>query len=70
MADLAVFDPATVRDRATFTDPKQYSDGMRYVLVNGEFVVDEGHITNARPGRPLRGPGYRGTRATGRRGPQ
>ncbi len=70
MADLAVFDPATVRDKATFTDPKQYSEGMRYVLVNGEFVIDEGRITEARPGRPLRGPGYRGTRAIGRRGPQ
>lgn len=70
MADLAVFDPATVRDKATFTDPKQYSDGMRYVLVNGEFVVDEGRITQARPGRPLHGPGYRGTRAVGRPGPQ
>jgi N-acyl-D-amino-acid deacylase len=62
MADLAVFDPATVRDRSTFTDPKQYSDGVRYVLVNGELVVDQGRITEARPGRPLRGPGYRGTR--------
>jgi N-acyl-D-amino-acid deacylase len=59
MADLAVFDPATVRDKSTFADPKQYSDGMRYVLVNGELVVDEGRITEARPGRPLRGPGYR-----------
>lgn len=63
LADLAVFDPATVRDRSTFADPKQYSEGMRYVMVNGELVVDEGRMTPARPGRPLRGPGYRGTRA-------
>ena len=57
-ADLAVCDPTTVRDRATFANPKQYSEGMRYVMVNGEFVVDDGAITQARPGRPLRGPGY------------
>jgi N-acyl-D-amino-acid deacylase len=60
MADLVVFDPATVRDRSTFADPKQYSEGMRYVMVNGEFVVDDGRITQARPGRPLRGQGYKG----------
>ena len=59
MADLVVFDPATVRDRSTFANPKQYSEGMRYVLVNGEFVVDDGRITQARPGRALRGPGYK-----------
>ena len=59
MADLVVFDPATVRDRSTFANPKQYSEGMRYVMVNGEFVVDDGRITQARPGRPLRGPGYK-----------
>ena len=58
VADLVVFDPATVRDRATFANPKQYSEGMRYVMVNGELVVDDGRITEARPGRPLRGPGY------------
>ena len=59
IADLVVFDPATVRDRSTFANPKQYSEGMRYVMVNGEFVVDDGRITQARPGRPLRGPGYK-----------
>jgi N-acyl-D-aspartate/D-glutamate deacylase len=60
MADLAVFDPATVRDRSTFTNPRAYSEGVRYVMVNGELVVDAGRITDARPGRPLHGPGYRG----------
>jgi dihydroorotase/N-acyl-D-amino-acid deacylase len=59
MADLVVFDPATVRARSTFANPRQYSEGMRYVMVNGELVVDDGRITEARPGRPLRGPGYR-----------
>jgi N-acyl-D-amino-acid deacylase len=58
-ADLVIFDPATVRDRATFEQPKQYAEGVRYVAVNGQLVVDDGKITAARPGRALRGPGYR-----------
>jgi N-acyl-D-amino-acid deacylase len=61
-ADLVVFDPDTVRDRATYEDPLQYSEGVPYVAVNGELVVDEGRITEARPGRPLYGPGFRGER--------
>jgi dihydroorotase/N-acyl-D-amino-acid deacylase len=59
-ADLAVFDPAAIRDVASFEDPNHYSVGMRYVFVNGRVVVDEGKITAERPGRALRGPGYRG----------
>jgi N-acyl-D-amino-acid deacylase len=62
VADVAVFNPATVRDRSTFTAPKAYSEGMPYVMVNGELVVDEGRITDARPGRPVYGPGYRAAR--------
>jgi N-acyl-D-amino-acid deacylase len=58
-ADLVVFDPATIRDRATFENPKQYAEGMRFVAVNGQLVVDGGQITAARSGRALRGPGYR-----------
>jgi N-acyl-D-amino-acid deacylase len=58
-ADLAVFDPARVRDRSTFTEPNQYSEGFRYVAVNGVFVVDEGKLTGKTPGHGLRGPGYR-----------
>jgi N-acyl-D-amino-acid deacylase len=58
-ADLAVFDPATVNSRATFEKPNQYSEGMPYVAVNGVLVVDQGKITNAAPGKALRGPGYR-----------
>jgi dihydroorotase/N-acyl-D-amino-acid deacylase len=61
-ADLVVFDPATIRDRATFENPRQYAEGVRYVAVNGQLVVDGGQLTSARPGRALRGPGYRGTR--------
>ena len=57
-ADLVVFDPATIRDRATFENPRQYAEGVRYVAVNGQLVVDEGRITGARPGRALRGPGH------------
>lgn len=58
-ADLAVFDPAIITDRATFEDPHQPSVGVRYVLVNGHFTVDDGRLTGERPGRPLRGPGWR-----------
>ena len=58
-ADLAVFDPATVNSRATFEKPNQYSEGMPYVAVNGVLVVDQGKITDAAPGKALRGPGYR-----------
>jgi dihydroorotase/N-acyl-D-amino-acid deacylase len=57
-ADLAVFDPATVADRATFARPHATSVGIRYVLVNGRFTLDEGALTGERPGRALRGPGW------------
>jgi len=57
-ADIAVFDARTIIDRATFEDPHQLSEGMLFVLVNGEVVVDGGEITDARPGRGLRGPGW------------
>jgi N-acyl-D-amino-acid deacylase len=59
-ADVVAFDPATVRARATYADPLHYSEGLPFVAVNGRLVVDEGRITEARPGRVLRGPGYRG----------
>jgi N-acyl-D-amino-acid deacylase len=58
-ADVTVFDPATIRDVATFEDPNRYSVGVRFVLVNGRAVVFDGKITDERPGRPLRGPGFR-----------
>jgi len=58
-ADITVFDPATIRDLSTFEQPAQYSAGVKYVLVNGRVVVSGGQITAERPGRALRGPGYR-----------
>ena len=57
-ADIVVFDPETVRDRATFDKPNQLSEGMRFVLVNGVPVIEEGKMTNALPGRVLT-PGIR-----------
>jgi N-acyl-D-amino-acid deacylase len=60
-ADITVFDPATIRDAATFADPNHYAVGVKHVFVNGQAVVKDGTITAARPGRPLRGPGYRPT---------
>ncbi len=53
-ADIAVFDPATVEDRATFLKPHQYAAGFRYVLVNGRPVILDGTVTAERPGRVLR----------------
>ena len=58
IADLVVFDPATVIDRATFDDPHQYPVGIPHVFVAGEAVVSEGDVTGARPGVVLRGRGY------------
>ena len=53
-ADVVVFDPDTIRDLATFDSPNQLSEGMRYVLVNGVPVIDDGKMTNALPGKVLR----------------
>jgi dihydroorotase/N-acyl-D-amino-acid deacylase len=57
-ADIVVFDPAKVRDLATFDNPNQLSQGMEYVLVNGVPVIDQGEMTGAKPGKVLRGVGY------------
>jgi N-acyl-D-amino-acid deacylase len=53
-ADLVVFDPETIADVATFTDPHRYPEGIHQVLVNGQFVVRDGRQTEERPGRVLR----------------
>jgi N-acyl-D-amino-acid deacylase len=57
-ADVVVFDPATVADRATFEKPHQYALGVKHVLVNGGQVLKDGEHTGATPGRVVRGPGY------------
>ncbi len=59
-ADVVVFDPERVRDRATFAEPNQLSEGMRWVLVNGTPVIADGQATGALPGRVIRGAGARG----------
>jgi dihydroorotase/N-acyl-D-amino-acid deacylase len=56
-ADVVVFDPVEIRDVATYEDPNRLSTGVRYVVVNGQFALDDGRQTAARPGRALRGPG-------------
>ena len=53
-ADITLFDPERVIDRATYTEPFQYSEGIEYVLVNGQIVLEKGQHTGARPGRALR----------------
>jgi N-acyl-D-amino-acid deacylase len=58
-ADVMIFDPNTIIDRATYEQPHQLSVGVRYVLVNGVPVVDDGRVTGAKPGMLVRGPGYR-----------
>ena len=58
-ADVVVFDPATIADKATFDAPKQYAVGVEHVLVNGVPVIRHGEHTGAKPGRVVRGPGYR-----------
>jgi len=56
-ADVVVFDPATIADRATFDKPHQYAVGMKHVFVNGVQVLKDGDHTGAKPGRALAGPG-------------
>lgn len=56
-ADVVVFDPAAVQDRATYAQPNQTSVGMKYVLINGAFVIRNGELdAKAFPGRPVRRP--------------
>src|SRR5438270_10533186 len=58
MADVTVFDRSTIQDMATYNDPLRYSTGVKYAFVNGRPVMFENKITDERPGRALRGPGY------------
>jgi N-acyl-D-amino-acid deacylase len=61
-ADIAVFDPATIQDHATFDKPRQFATGMVHVFVNGIQVLRNGEHTGAKPGRVVRGPGWKGER--------
>ena len=61
-ADITIFDPEQIADKATFEDPNHYSVGISYVFVNGRAVVRDGLPTEERPGQVLRGPGYRADR--------
>jgi N-acyl-D-amino-acid deacylase len=58
-ADVVVFDPATIQDHATFEQPHQYATGMVHVFVNGVQVLTDGEHTGAKPGRVVRGPGWK-----------
>ncbi|MDR3704117.1 MAG: amidohydrolase family protein [Candidatus Sulfopaludibacter sp.] len=57
-ADVVLFDPDKIADRATFEKPHQYSVGVRDVLVNGKFVLRDDQVTAERPGRVLYGPAH------------
>ena len=57
-ADIVIFDPLTITDKATYANPHQFPEGIAYVLVNGQVVVERGEHTGRLPGRILRGPGY------------
>jgi N-acyl-D-amino-acid deacylase len=59
-ADIAIFDPATISDHATFDKPHQYATGMVHVFVNGTQVLRNGEHTGATPGQVVRGPGWKG----------
>jgi N-acyl-D-amino-acid deacylase len=58
-ADIVIFDPVKVKDNATFEKPHQYAEGMIHVFVNGVQVLKEGEHTGAKPGRFVKGPGYK-----------
>lgn len=62
-ADLAIFDPATISDQATYTNPTLLSQGVDYVFVNGQLEYDHSSSTGVKAGRPLRGAGWEGTTA-------
>lgn len=57
-ADITIFDPATIRDRATYQNPAQLSEGIKYVFVNGQLEYEDGHLTGTKAGAVLHGPGW------------
>jgi N-acyl-D-amino-acid deacylase len=58
-ADITIFDPVTIKDIATYSQPAQVSQGVKYVFVNGQLEFEDGKLTGAIAGRPLRGPGWK-----------
>ena len=58
-ADIVIFDPASIQDKATFEEPKQYAEGVHHVIINGVPVLRDGQYTGAKPGRVVRGPGWK-----------
>jgi N-acyl-D-amino-acid deacylase len=64
-ADLVLFDPARIADRATWAQPHQFATGVEHVVVNGQTVLHDGRLTGARPGRFVRGPGWTGHAQSG-----
>ena len=58
-ADIVIFDPAKIKDNATFEKPHQYAEGMLHVFVNGIQVLKDGEHTRAKPGRFVKGPGFK-----------
>jgi dihydroorotase/N-acyl-D-amino-acid deacylase len=58
-ADITIFDPKTIREVATFTDPHHYPEGIQYVLVNGKLAIKAGTFMDAKAGAVLYGPGKR-----------
>jgi N-acyl-D-amino-acid deacylase len=58
-ADVSIFDPATIIDKATYENPAQISEGVKYVFVNGQLEYENGNLTAAKAGRALRGPGWK-----------
>jgi N-acyl-D-amino-acid deacylase len=58
-ADITVFDPANIRDRATYENSTALSEGIKYVFVNGQLEYGDGRLTGVKGGRPLRRPGWR-----------
>lgn len=59
-ADVMIFDPSTIIDKATYEKPHQIAEGVRYVFVNGVAVLANGKVTGSKPGRVVRGPGWKG----------
>jgi N-acyl-D-amino-acid deacylase len=58
-ADVTIFDPTTIKDNATYENPSQLSEGVKYVFVNGQLEYDNGNLTGTKAGVVLRGPGWK-----------